>query len=335
MTFWHYLGRKLFQLALTTLIIVTLIFFLFRVMPGDPVKTIIDPRMPPEARAQLRAQFGLDKPPVVQYLIFLKNAARGNWGVSFFQQEPVFRIIMRKLPNTLLLFTSAVVLAYLIGVPIGKRIAWKRGTPTEAVVTFVGIFFYTTFLPWLALIMIWLFAYKGIPLPWGGVLQLPLRGMMTPEIWSDPASSALTKGLDVAVHLLLPLFVLVLIFFARFMLLMRSSMLDTLEEDYIVTARAKGLEDRVIMNRHAARNAMLPVVTAMALSLAFSLNGGVLTEKVFSWPGLGTELIDAVMKNDYPLAQAAFIFLAVIVLVANLIADILYIFLDPRIGFES
>ena len=112
-------------------------------------------------------------------------------------------------------------------------------------------------------------------------------------------------------------------------------MLDTLEEDYIVTARAKGLEDRAIMNRQAARNAMLPVVTAMALSLAFSLNGGILTEKVFSWPGLGTELIDAVLKNDYPLAQAAFIFLAVIVLVANLIADILYIFLDPRIGFES
>ena len=99
MTFWHYLGRKLFQLALTTLIIVTLIFFLFRVMPGDPVKTIIDPQMPPEARAQLRAQFGLDKPPVVQYLIFLKNAARGNWGVSFFQQEPVYRIICANSPT--------------------------------------------------------------------------------------------------------------------------------------------------------------------------------------------------------------------------------------------
>lgn len=317
------LGRSL-QIALALFIIMTLLFVLFRVMPGDPASMIMDPKMPPEAKQLIRHQFGLDKPLILQYWYYLKNTLRGNFGRSFYYPEPVFQIVIRKLPNTILLFTTAVILSYSLGLPLGKAIAWKRGTRLEVGATTFGLFFYTIFIPWFALIMIWVFSYK---LGW-----FPIGGMLTPEIWSGQATF-LDKLLDILYHLALPLFVLTLLFFAGSMLLMRNSMLETLREDYIITARAKGLPEKIVRDRHAARNAMLPVVTALSLSLAFSMNGGVLTETVFSWPGLGRTLVEAVLNHDYPLAQAAFLLLSAFVLFANLIADILYAFLDPRIKY--
>lgn len=303
----------------------TLLFILFRVMPGDPAAMILDPKMPPEAKAIIRQQFGLDKPLIVQYGYYLKNVFTLNFGHSFYYPEPVFDIVMEKLPNTILLFTTAVLLSYLIGLPLGKYIAWRHGSHIEIGITAFGLFFYTIFIPWFGLIMIWICSYK---LGW-----FPLAGMLTPEVWADKSMGFLPKTFDVLYHLCLPLFVLTLLFFAGSMLLMRNSMLETLREDYITTARAKGLDEKTVRNRHAARNAMLPVVTALTLSLAFSINGGVLTEKVFSWPGVGKLLIEAVLSHDYPLAQTAFLFLAVVVLVANLIADVLYGYLDPRIRY--
>lgn len=196
----------------------------------------------------------------------------------------------------------------------------------ELSLTFFGLLFYSVFLPWFGLLMIWIFSYKF------GVF--PLGGMISAELWMARQSvSKITLALDILHHLALPLLVLTIISFAGAMLLMRSSMLETLGEDYIITAKAKGLEDRVIRDKHAARNALLPVVTAFALSLSFSMSGGVLTEVIFSWPGLGREIVAATLNYDYPLAQAAFIFLAAIVLVANLIADVLYAYLDPRIKY--
>lgn len=325
MSIGKFIIRRLYQIIITLFIIMTLLFILFRVMPGDPAAMILDPKMPPEAKAIIREQFGLDKPLIVQYGYYLKNVLMLNFGTSFYYSEPVFDIIMRKLPNTILLFTTAVVISYMIGLPLGKYIAWRRGSRLEIGITTFGLFFYTIFIPWFGLIAIWVFSYK---LGW-----FPLGGMLTPELWADENVGMFRKILDVLYHLCLPVFVLSLLFFAGSMLLMRNSMLETLREDYIVTARAKGLDEKTIMNKHAARNAMLPVVTALTLSLAFSMNGGVLTEKVFSWPGLGKLLIDAVLSHDYPLAQAAFLLLSVVVLLANLIADILYVYLDPRIKY--
>lgn len=317
--------RRLYQIIITLFIIMTLLFILFRVMPGDPASMILDPKIPAEAKALIREQFGLDKPLFIQYGYYLKNVLTLNFGHSFYYPKPVFDIVMEKLPNTILLFTTAVLLSYLIGIPLGKYIAWRRGSRLEIGITIIGLVFYTVFIPWFGLIMIWLFAYK---LGW-----FPLGGMLTPELWADKGIGLLPKILDVLYHLCLPLFVLTLLFFAGSMLLMRNSMLEVLREDYILTAKAKGLDEKTIRNRHAARNAMLPVVTALTLSLAFSMNGGVLTEKVFSWPGLGKLLIEAVLSHDYPLAQAAFLLLSIVVLVANLIADVLYAYLDPRIKY--
>jgi peptide/nickel transport system permease protein len=325
MNIGEFIIRRIYQIIITLFIIMTLLFILFRVMPGDPVAMILDPKMPPEAKALIRQQFGLDKPLWVQYVYYLKNVLTLNFGHSFYYPEPVFDIVMEKLPNTILLFTTAVLLSYLIGLPLGKYIAWRRGSRLEIGITVFGLFFYTIFIPWFGLIMIWIFAYK---LGW-----FPLAGMLTPEIWADKSIGLLPKILDILYHLALPVFVLTLLFFAGSMLLMRNSMLETLREDYIITARAKGLDEKTIRDKHAARNAMLPVVTALTLSLAFSMNGGVLTEKVFSWPGLGRLLIEAVLSHDYPLAQASFLLLAIVVLIANLIADVLYAYLDPRIRY--
>ncbi len=313
-------------MAVTLFIIMTLLFFLFRIMPGDPAAMILDPKMPPEAKALIRHEFGLDKPLPVQYAIYLKNTLRGNLGRSFYYPEPVSRLILARLPNTVILFTFAIILSYAIGLPLGRMMAWRRGSRLEVFLTVTGIFFYTIFVPWFGLLMIWIFAYR---LGW-----FPLGGMTTPELWAAGGAGTARLALDILYHLALPLGVLVVIFFTGSMLLMRNSMLETLKEDYIVTARAKGLPERVVKNRHAARNALLPVVTAMTLSLAFSVNGGVLTEKVFSWPGLGSLLIQAVLSHDYPLAQGAFFIISALVLAANLIADLLYCVLDPRIRYD-
>jgi peptide/nickel transport system permease protein len=184
---------------------------------------------------------------------------------------------------------------------------------------------HTLFLPWLALILIWVFAYK---FGW-----FPINGMISEEVWLDPEAGFIARALDVMYHMVLPLSTLFLIHFGAYLLIMRSSMLETLKEDYILTARAKGLTEKVIRNHHAAPNAALPVVTSVGLSLAFSINGGALTETVFTWPGIGRELVSSVSQNDYPLAQACFLMIAGVVLVSNLVVDVLYAYLDPRIRY--
>lgn len=321
----RYLFSRAQQVVITFFIIMTLLFILFRVAPGDPTASMIDAEMTAEDVHRLYQQFGLDKSLLTQYLLYLKNFFMGNFGLSYHYGEPVLNIILDRLPNTILLFTTASILYALAGISWGKIIAWKKGSFTDVGVTFVGLLTYTLFLPWFALLMIWLFSYKlGL---------FPLNGMISPEIWYDPDAGVIAKVGDVIWHLILPLFVIFATHFGGFLLIMRSSMLETLREDYILTARAKGLVDKVIRNKHAAPNAALPVVTSLGLSLAFSINGGAITETVFSWPGLGRELVFAVSNNDYPLAQICFMLIAAIVLLANLVVDILYAYLDPRIRF--
>jgi peptide/nickel transport system permease protein len=281
--------------------------------------------MTPEDVERLVAQLGLDRPIWTQYLYYLKNFLTGNFGTSFHYGRPVIEIIGERLPATILLFTTATILAALAGIWWGKLIAWYKGRAADTWVTIFSLVCSTLFLPWIALLSIWLFAY------WVG--WFPLSGMMTPELWVVPDTGFVAKAADVAHHMLLPLMTLFIVNTGSYLLIMRSSMLETLKEDYILTARAKGLTERQVRNRHAAPNAALPVVTSVGLSLAFSVNGGALTETVFSWPGIGRELIFAVSNSDYPLAMASFLFIALVVLVANLIVDILYAYLDPRISY--
>ncbi|MGA7145227.1 MAG: ABC transporter permease, partial [Desulfobacterales bacterium] len=305
-----FIFKRLIEILVIFFIILTVLFVLLRLSPGDPISRIVDPNMTPEDAQRLIAQLGLNQPIWVQYGYYLKNFFLGNLGISFHYGQPVTSIIWSRLFNTMILFTTAVILSALAGVYLGKIASWHKGEKTDTWLTLGALVCHTLFLPWVALILIWVFAYKI-----GG---FPLNGMISAEIWTDPASGYWLKLLDVAHHMILPLVTLFLIHFGSYLLIMRSSMLDTLREDYILTARAKGLTEKVIRNRHAAPNAALPVITSVGLSLAFSISGGALTETVFSWPGIGRELVFAVSNNDYPLAQASFLLIAIVVLLSNL-----------------
>jgi len=325
MELWRFTARRLFQIVVIFFVIMTVLFALFRLAPGDPVERMVDATMTPEAIEYLKAELGLNEPIWLQYLYYLKNFIAGNFGNSFHYGRPVVDVIWQRLPNTVLLFTTSVILSAIAGVFLGKIAAWRKGRKTDTVMTLGALVTHTVFVPWLALIMIWVFAYK---MGW-----FPITGMISEEVWLDPESGPWRKALDVMHHMVLPLATLFLIHFGSYLLIMRSSMLETLKEDYIVTARAKGLTERVIRDHHAAPNAALPVVTSVGLSLAFSINGGALTETVFTWPGIGRELVFSVSQNDYPLAQASFLLIALVVLLSNLVVDILYAYLDPRIRY--
>ena len=313
------------QVIIIFFVILTVLFLLFRLAPGDPVSMMVDPEMTQEDAEILIVQLGLDQPIGVQYLIYLKNFFTGDFGFSFHYGEPVVDIIWNRLPNTILLFTTSIILSALVGVFLGKIASWHKGEKTDSLMTIGALVTHTLFLPWLALILIWVFGYK---FGW-----FPINGMISEEVWLDPEAGFIAKAIDVMYHMALPLFTLFLIHFGAYLLIMRSSMLETLKEDYILTARAKGLEEKMIRDHHAAPNAALPVVTSVGLSLAFSINGGALTETVFTWPGIGRELVSSVSQNDYPLALACFLMIAGVVLVSNLVVDVLYAYLDPRIRY--
>lgn len=321
----RYFFGRLVQIVVILFVILTLLFVLFRLAPGDPVERMVDPNMTPEDAQHLVSQLGLDQPLGTQYLIYLKNFFTGNLGHSFHYGKPVIDLIAERLPNTIILFTTAVFISALLGVWWGKIAAWRKGKAADSGLTILALVTHTLFLPWLALLMIWVFGYK---LGW-----FPVNGMISPEVWLDPEAGFFSKAWDVMRHMLLPLLTLTIMHFGAYLLVMRSSMLDTLREDYIVTARAKGLTEKEIRDHHAAPNAWLPVVTSVGLSLAFSINGGALTETVFSWPGIGRELVFAVSHNDYPLAQASFLLISTVVLFSNLVVDLLYAWLDPRIRY--
>jgi peptide/nickel transport system permease protein len=319
-----YIFSKLIEIIIIFFVILTALFFLFRLSPGDPISKMVDPMLTPEDIRHLIEQMGLDKPVWEQYLIYLKNFITGNFGVSFHYGEPVFNIIKARLGWTILLFTTSTILAAFAGVYLGKIAAWNKGSRLDNVMSISALVCYTLFIPWFALLMLWVLGFKmGL---------FPLGGILTPELWVGD-SSVFIRLMDVVHHMILPLLTLFIINLGSYLLLMRSSMLSVLREDYIITARAKGLSEKVIRNKHAAKNAALPVITSVGLSLAFSINGGALTEQIFTWPGIGRELIFAVSNNDYPLAQACFLLIALVVLIANLIVDILYAYLDPRIRY--
>ncbi|MEH0018851.1 MAG: ABC transporter permease [Desulfobacter sp.] len=320
----QYIIGKLIEIVIIFFIILTVLFFLFRLSPGDPISKVVDPMLTPEDMKHLISQMGLDKPMWEQYLIYLKNFFTGSFGVSFHYGEPVSQIIKNRLGWTIILFTTSTALAAMVGVFLGKVAAWNKGSRIDNIMSISALVCYTLFIPWFALLLLWVLGFK---------LDLfPLGGVLSPELWVGN-TSWFVKLIDLIHHMILPMMTLFIINLGSYLLLMRSSMLSVLREDYIVTARAKGLGEKTIRDKHAAKNAALPVITSVGLSLAFSINGGALTEQIFTWPGIGRELIFAVSNNDYPLAQACFLLIALVVLVANLIVDILYAWLDPRITY--
>jgi peptide/nickel transport system permease protein len=313
--------RKLFQALLTIFIILVLNYFLFRVMPGDPAAMLVrNPRMSPEAVQKVTEMFGLGKPWYEQFGIYLANLAQGNLGTSFIYKAPVGGIIMERLLATLLLTVVAEVLAILGGVLLGVVAAWKRGKKVD--VAALGFALVTYAMPtfWLGILMVVFFA---VTLRW-----FPTSGMMTPSL---SLAGFWQQVPDVLWHMVLPSVTLALVLMGEYALIMRNSLVDVLTEDYITTARAKGAPERRVLRSHALPNAMIPMVTLIALNLSFTITGALQVETVFSWPGLGRLMYDALAGRDYPLLQGIFLITAIAVVGANFLTDLTYRLLDPRV----
>ena len=304
-----------------------MVFVLFQAMPGDPLERFrLDPvcRRNPSCLQRLESEFGLGDPVHVQYLVFMRNMISGNFGTSYQYNRPVGDILSDALPRTLGLFGTATVITYLLGVVIGSRIGWRRGGVEEGGWILFSLFFYNMPSFWIGLIFIWLFAFQ---LGW-----FPLSGFQS----ANPddlflKGTVLAGPIDYVWHLILPLTVLVLINLAGVILLMRTSLLEVLKEDYILTARAKGLPERVVRRRHANRNAYLPIVTSFAIALAYSISGAIILEQIFTYQGLGYFFLQAILTQDHFLAGATLYILALLVIAGNIVADLLYAWLDPRV----
>jgi peptide/nickel transport system permease protein len=318
-----YVARRVLEGLLVLFVIMTVIFFLFRATGITPIDLMTGGRLTPELREQLLHRFGLDQPLYKQYFIFLKNTFMGDLGMSFYMLRPVGELIWETLPRTLLLFLPSVIIAYAVGINLGSKIGWKRGSHIEKGLTTFALFMGTVPVFWFCLIMIYAFAYE-LPL-------FPLGGWMSTEVARH--GTLLQKIIDVAYHMFLPVMTQVIVMLLGALLYMRTSMLDTIGEDYILAARAKGLPAHVVRDKHAARNAMLPVVTAFTTSVALVIGGNILVETIFSWPGLGKLTYEAVLRLDYPLAQGCFLMLSAITIATILVTDVLYAYLDPRVSY--
>ena len=328
-----YLLRKIGWALVTIAVVVTFNFVLFRVLPGDPAKSgLRDPRLNPAAVEALRERFGTDRPIFIdlerggnpfdsQFTAYLGALSRGDLGTSYaFRDRPVSELIGQALVNTLWLVLPSQILAIVLGSGLGLFAAWRRGRALDVAALSFSLFMWS--LPTFFLGIILLVAGAN----WFG---LPTAGRIT--IGADAADVWATV-IDVGRHLLLPTLTLTLVLLGEYMLIMRSSVLDVFGEDYILTARAKGLSTYRIIRHHALRNAMLPMVTLIALNLGFTVSGAIQVEAVYSWPGLGALTVNAVGDRDYPVLQGAFLLIALSVVVANLIAELIYGWLDPRVS---
>lgn len=313
------------------MVVVTFNFLLFRVLPGDPAKSgMRDPRLSPAAVEALQERFGLNRPVLValdggdpfdsQYFAYLGALAQGDMGVSYaFRDRPVSDMLGQGLVNTLWLVMPAQLLAIVLGTMLGLVAAWRRRTPIDTGALTFSLVMWS--LPTFFLGIVLLFFGSA----WFG---LPTAGRGTIGVEFDSLGDQL---IDIGRHLLLPTLTLMLVLLGEYMLIMRSSVMEVFSEDYILTAKAKGLSTFRIIRDHALRNAMLPLVTLIALTLGFTVAGAIQVEAVFSWPGLGELTVRAVGQRDYPVLQGAFLLLAVSVVLANLAADLVYSWLDPRV----
>ncbi len=331
-TLGRYLVKRGIQGVITLLVVTVIIFVLFDLMPGTPIDRFrSDPTFDRARLAHLNETFGINDPYFVRMGKFVWNMFTLDFGDSFVEGKPVGDVISAALPRTLFLFGGAVVIEYLIGVVIGTFIAWRRGRFSEGGVIVSSLFFYNMPSFWIGLILLWLFAFT---LDW-----FPLRG------FSDPAWTAAHVGfvagrgpndilfqiVDLVMHGAMPMLALVLISAAGTILLMQTSMLEVMGEDFILTARAKGLSERVVRRRHAARNAYLPVITSFTISLAFIVGGAIILEGIFSYFGLGYYFLRSIVNQDQFLAGALLWIIAVLVIFGNIVADVLYGVLDPRV----
>jgi peptide/nickel transport system permease protein len=318
------LGAKLVGAVLSLAFVLVFNFFLFRVLPGDPAKNLTRNRLVPAEQVQvLRESFGLGKPLPEQFASYARDTLSGDLGISYKFRRPVSEVIAERIWPTVLLLGVSTMLSTVIGLWIGIRGAWRRGSLFDRLSLGSALALYAMPEFWLGILLLIAFGVGVGPFPG----PFPTGGLSSP----DTELASLAGVLDVARHLVLPCLTLTLAYLAEYALVMRSSLLDELGEDYLTTARAKGLRDALVLRRHAVPNALLPTTTLIFLNLGFIVSGAITIETVYSWPGLGLLSYEALRTPDYPLLQGVFLLFSAAVILANVAADLLYAYLDPRV----
>ena len=317
------LARKVRNALITLFLVLAINFLLFRIMPGNPIRMMIpqDPTLSPSYIHEMTKRFGLDQPLYIQFFTYLKNIFSLQFGDSFRYKTPVIGLVMSDLTWTLILVGTSSLFMIIIGMTVGILAAWKQGSRFDTGSLTFSLFFYAMPSFWFGIMLILIFALQLHWFPASG--QLPTLMHLRPFTFET-----LRELLD---HLFLPAITLTIGSIAAFSVIMRSSLTDVMTEEYITTARAKGMSEFRVLKDHAVPNAMLPMVTLIAMDLAFVVGGAFQVEYVFNYKGIGYATVKATMEKDYPFLQAAFLVIAAVVIFANLIADISLVYLDPRV----
>ena len=324
-----YIARRLLGAFPLVLGIATIVFFVVSLAPGDPTALFANQNVPPEVLEQIRINFGLDEPLPVRYWKWLTAFFTGDFGYSFAHSRPVVDIVLETLPATLVLAGSTLVLIFMIGVTTGVFQAVRQHQATDRVLSITSLFFYSMPSFWLGLMLMLLFSLKAHE--WGLPFALPPTGMTSVDyeflgFWQRVG--------DRLSHMVLPVLTLTLVMSAGIARYTRGQMLEVIRQDYIRTARAKGLPERTVVVKHALRNSLLPVITLLGLYLPLLFSGSVFVEVIFSWPGMGRVIVDAIFQRDYPVVMATSFIFAVVVVIGSLVSDILYAVADPRIRYD-
>jgi peptide/nickel transport system permease protein len=319
---FNYIIRRLFQTVIILFGVSIVIFSLIHLQPGNPYSSMMDPSISQEVVEQMLTKLGYYDPLPVQYFKWISRAIQGDFGFSIQYKQPVIDVIASKLGNTFLLSFCALTMTVLIAIPAGVFSATKQYSFFDYFVTFVAFIGISIPAFFFGLLLIKWFAVD--------LKALPISGMIT----VGKNYTGMARVIDIAKHLVLPTIVLGLLETATLMRYTRSSMLEVKNQDYIRTARAKGVSERRVNFVHALRNALIPVITILSMQIPFLFSGALLTETIFVWPGIGRLNYEAVLSRDYPLIMGILMMLAIIILLSNFLADILYAFVDPRIKYE-
>jgi peptide/nickel transport system permease protein len=319
-----YLLRRLVLLLFVTLAVLTILFVMFKLLPGNPLSVFIDSNFSEEMIRRQKQLWGLDDPLWIQYVRYMWNMLTFNFGTSFFQMTPVRDIVVEKLVHTGAMIVPAVVLSVVLGTLLGSWLGWRRGSRQEGAVVIGLLTLRSVPSFFVGIIVLMVFSYTLGWFPPGGMVSIGGHGDSFLET---------ILSLDFLYHLVLPCLVLMTREITSPALLLRSTMLEVKGSDFLEILRAKGLPERRIV-MHATRNALLPLVTDVAVMMGFLFQGQVLLEIIFAWPGVGRELVTALNDLDYPVAQACFFVMALIILMFNFVADVLYAFIDPRVALS-
>ena len=314
------MGRKALGSALTFVFVLVFNFFLFRIVPKDPIGSLFRGRnVPRETLENLRAAFGLDEPVLTQFFYYVRETLQGNLGISYQSRQPVWDEIVDAIPATVALVGASAIFSALIGTLLGIVAAWRRNTWKDHSITSGTMVFYSMPDFWLGMLLLVAFAVVWPIFPVGGIVD------------AGSTATGIDLLLDQLHHLFLPALTLTLAYLGEYVLITRSSLLEVMGEDYLIVARAKGLRDKIVRRRHAVPNALLPVVTLTAINFGFVLSGAIAVEAVYSWPGLGKATADAIRGPDLPMLQGLFLLFSAAVIFFNFIADVTYAYLDPRV----